>query len=90
MRPHNDIDKVLIREITLRLTICEKEFGKDDTLAVFCARVADIRRAVQGAESTTDGGIHNRSPISGWRAVRLLDLTGKDCGAVALVRFTFA
>jgi phosphatidylinositol phospholipase C delta len=66
-------------EFFSRITVCEKEFGKDDTLAVFCARVADVRRAVQEADS----------PGSGWRAVRLLDTTGKDCGSVALVHFSF-
>ncbi|EKM76385.1 hypothetical protein AGABI1DRAFT_131468 [Agaricus bisporus var. burnettii JB137-S8] len=64
----------------LRITVCEKEFGKDDTLAIFCARIADIRRAVQEAAEI---------PASGWRAVRLLDPTGKDCGSVALMQFSF-
>ncbi len=60
-----------------RLSVCEKEFGKDDTLSVFCARVADIRRATLDDE------------IKGWRGVRMMDLDGKNCGSVALVQFTF-
>lgn len=58
--------------------MCEKEFGKDDTLSVFCARVADLRRATTVDDET-----------KGWRGVRMLGLDGKNCDSVALARFTF-
>ncbi|KAJ3570739.1 hypothetical protein NP233_g4205 [Leucocoprinus birnbaumii] len=77
---------ILYSNLTDRLSVCEKEFGKDDTLAIFCARVADIRR------SLIDEGTHpsGSSGSSGWRMVRLFDSHGKASGAIALVRFRFA
>jgi phosphatidylinositol phospholipase C delta len=53
-----------------RLLVVKDEFGKDDRLAVFCARVDHLQQ--------------------GWRLVRLLDMKGKDSGAVLLVRFTIS
>ncbi|KXN82992.1 1-phosphatidylinositol 4,5-bisphosphate phosphodiesterase 1 [Leucoagaricus sp. SymC.cos] len=69
----------------LRLSVCKKEFGKDEELAIFCARLTDIRAAI--VDDVISRGPNGKA--SGWRAVRLLDLNGKDCGAIALVRFTF-
>nr|GAT50216.1 PLC-like phosphodiesterase [Mycena chlorophos] len=52
----------------VRFVVMRNEFGIDEKLAVFCARVEYLQ--------------------SGWRFVRMLDMTGKNSGATLLMRFT--
>jgi phosphatidylinositol phospholipase C delta len=58
----------------LRLRIKEDEFGKDDILAIFCARVDLL-------DSDVDG------KTKGWRLIRMLDGKGNWKGATVLARF---
>ncbi|KAF8621374.1 hypothetical protein AX15_007836 [Amanita polypyramis BW_CC] len=51
----------------ISLTVVEDEFGPDEKLATFCARVDYLQH--------------------GWKLIRMLNLRGKDSGAVLLARF---
>ena len=58
--------EVKLISILSRILLQKDEYGRDEELAVFCARVSHIQQ--------------------GWRLVRLLDMKGRDSGAILLIR----
>jgi phosphatidylinositol phospholipase C delta len=80
----------------VRFTIKESEFGRDDTLAVFCARLDHIKDAL-GFPATLPGSDEGAKTETGlgkdakqWRVVRMLGAQrGKYLGCAMLVKFVF-